>query len=221
MNQGLQGLRVFQRSDADVDSQALREAIVLGTIEVGAPLRQDHIASEFGVSHIPVREAFRELVTDGLAVFIQNRGVLVSELSVDVARELTEYRCLLEGQMARWAVPSISDLDIAEAKDILNRLDGETRIGEILRLNTAFHAAIFRAANRPFFMKSIETVRTNLSRYWRVAWEELGHKPQSQRDHRKILTLCRKRDAAAVSKEMVRHIRETGSLIVSYLQRGN
>jgi DNA-binding GntR family transcriptional regulator len=79
MNQGLQGLRVFQRSDADVDSQALREAIVLGTIEVGAPLRQDHIASEFGVSHIPVREALRELVTDGLAVFIQNRGVLVSE----------------------------------------------------------------------------------------------------------------------------------------------
>jgi DNA-binding GntR family transcriptional regulator len=68
-------------------------------------------------------------------------------------------------------------------------------------------------------MKSIETVHTNFSRYWRVAWEELGYKPQSQRDHRKILTLCRKRDAAAVSKEMVRHIRETGSLIVSYLQR--
>jgi DNA-binding GntR family transcriptional regulator len=221
MNQGLQGLHVFQRSDADVDSQALREAIVLGTIEVGAPLRQAHIASECGVSHIPVREALRELVTDGLAVFIQNRGVLVSELSVDVARELTEYRCLLEGQMARWAVRPISDLDIAEAKDILSRLDGETCIGEILRLNTAFHAALFRAANRPFFMKTIETVRTNLSRYWRVAWEELGHKPQSQRDHRKILTLCRKRDAAAVSKEMVRHILETGSLIVSYLQRGN
>jgi DNA-binding GntR family transcriptional regulator len=156
MNQGLQGLHVFQRSDADVDSQALREAIVLGTIEVGAPLRQDHIASEFGVSHIPVREALRELVTDGLAVFIQNRGVLVSELSVDVARELTEYRCLLEGQMARWAVPSISDLDIAEAKDILSRLDGETCIGEILRLNTAFRAALFRAANRPFFMKTLK-----------------------------------------------------------------
>jgi DNA-binding GntR family transcriptional regulator len=200
-------------------AQALREAIIMGNIKPGAPLRQDHIASEFDVSHIPVREALRELVTDGLAVLIQNRGVIVSELSADTAWELTEYRCLLEGQMARWAVPLISDLDIAEAKSVLDRLDNETRILEILKLNTAFHAAILGPANRPFFLKSIETVRTNLSRYWRVAWKELGYKPQSQRDHRKILTLCRKRDAVAVSKEMVRHIRETGSLIVSYLRR--
>jgi DNA-binding GntR family transcriptional regulator len=101
----------------------------------------------------------------------------------------------------------------------LDQLDGETRIAEILRLNSAFHAAIFRPANRPHFMKSIETTRTNLARYWRLAWEELGHKPQSQRDHRKILALCRKKDAKAVGQEMERHIRETGNLIVSYLRR--
>ncbi len=200
-------------------AQALREAIVLGAIGAGAPLRQDHIATEFGVSHIPVREALRELVAEGLAVFTQNRGVVVSELSADVAWELTEYRCLLEGQMARWSVPLLTNHDITEAKDVLDRLDGETRVGEILRLNTAFHAVIFRPANRPFFMKSIETVRTNLARYWRLAWEELDHKPRSQQDHRKILTLCRKKDAEAVGREMERHIRETGSLIVSYLQR--
>lgn len=120
--------------------------------------------------------------------------------------------------MARWSVPSITEKDIGEAKDILDRLDGETRIIEILKLNAAFHAAIFRPANRPFFLKSIETVRANLARYWRFAWKELGYKPQSQRDHRKILALCRKRDAVGVSKEMVRHIRETGTLIVSYLR---
>jgi DNA-binding GntR family transcriptional regulator len=200
-------------------AQSLREAIILGTIEPGAPLRQDRIAAEFGVSHIPVREALRELVAEGLAVFIPNRGVIVPELSADVAWELTEYRCLLEGQMARWSVPFITNRDIAAARDILDRLDSETRVIEILRLNAAFHTAIFRAANRPFVLKSIETVRTHLARYWRFAWKELDYKPQSQRDHRKILTLCRKRDAIAVKREMVRHIRETGTLIVSYLER--
>jgi len=220
-------LAVSRRSAKPIDTLAmptliarsLREAIILGTIEAGAPLRQDHIAAEFGVSHIPVREALRELVAEGMAVFVQNRGVIVSELSADLAWELTEYRCLLEGQMARWAVPLITERDIGEAKDILDRLDNETQVIEILKLNTAFHAAIFRAANKPFFLKSIETVRTQLARYWRLAWQELGYKPQSQRDHRKILMLCRKRDAAAVSKEMVRHIRETGGLIVSHLRR--
>jgi DNA-binding GntR family transcriptional regulator len=200
-------------------ARALREKIILGEIKAGAPLRQDRIAAEFGVSHIPVREALKELVADGLAVFVKNRGVVVSELSADVAWELTEYRCLLEGQMARWAVPLMTKRDLAEAKDILDRLDRETDVAEILRLNTAFHAAIFRPANRPFFLKSVESVRTNLSRYWRLAWEELGHKPRSQQEHRKILALCRKKDAEAVGREMEDHIRETGSLIVSYLRR--
>jgi DNA-binding GntR family transcriptional regulator len=200
-------------------ARALREAIINGKILPAAPLRQDHIAAQFGVSHIPVREALKEIVADGLAVFIKNRGVVVSELSADIAWELTEYRCLLEGQMARWAVPLMRKQDIAEAKDILDRLDRETDVAEILRLNTAFHAAIFRSANRPFFLKSIESVRTNLSRYWRLAWEELGHKPRSQQEHRKILTLCRKKEADAVGREMEDHIRETGSLIVSYLKR--
>jgi DNA-binding GntR family transcriptional regulator len=192
---------------------------VLGQILPGAPLRQDRIAARFGVSHIPVREALKELVADGLAVYAKNRGVVVSELSAEVVSELTEYRCLLEGQMARWSVPLMRDHHIFEAERILDRLDEETGTREILSLNTAFHAALFAPANRPYFLKSIETVRTNLLRYWRLAWEELGHKPTSQRDHRKLLSLCKKRDPDAVGLEMERHIRETGTLIVAYLKR--
>ena len=200
-------------------AQALRDAIACGEIEAGSPLRQDRIAAQFGVSHIPVREALKELVGDGLAVFVKNRGVVVSELSADLAWELTEYRCLLEGQMARWSVPLMTRQDLSEAKDILDRLDREQHTLEILQLNTAFHTTLFRSANRPFFLKSIESVRTNLARYWRLAWEELGHKPRSQQEHRKILALCRKGDADAVGREMEHHIMETGTLIVSYLRR--
>ncbi len=114
-------------------ADALREAITYGDIKAGMPLRQDHIAAEFGVSHIPVREALKELVAEGLAVFVKNRGVVVSELSPDVAWELTEYRGVLEGQMARWAVPLMKSQDFTEAKDILDRLDRETDIAGILR----------------------------------------------------------------------------------------
>jgi DNA-binding GntR family transcriptional regulator len=200
-------------------AKALREAIAFGELAAGTPLRQDRIAAEFGVSHIPVREALKELVGEGLAVFIKNRGVVVAGLSAKVAWELTEYRVLLEGQMARWAVPLIDAGDLAEAEQILEQIDQETRIREVLRLNTAFHAALFRSAGRPYFLKSIETVRTNLMRYWRLAWEDLGHKPQSQRDHRKLLSSCKKRDGKAAAREMERHIRETGTMIVAYLNR--
>jgi DNA-binding GntR family transcriptional regulator len=199
-------------------AQALREAITSGEIKAGMPLRQDHIAREFGVSHIPVREALKELVTEGMAVFVKNRGVVVSELSADVAWELTEYRCLLEGQMARWAAPSMTSEDFAQAKDVLQRLDRETQIAEILRLASTFHEIIYRRANRPFFLKSIASVRANLTRYWRLAWEDLNYRPRTQKEHRDILKLCRRGDANAVGEEIERHIRSTGSLIVSYIR---
>jgi DNA-binding GntR family transcriptional regulator len=85
------------------------------------------------------------------------------------AWELTEYRCLLEGQLARWSVPSMTDNDISDASDILDRFDQEADVTEIMRLNRAFHAVLFRAADRPVFMKSVQAVRANLARYWRLA----------------------------------------------------
>ena len=42
-------------------SKTLADRIISGAIEAGARLRQDHVAEEFGASHVPVREAFRLL----------------------------------------------------------------------------------------------------------------------------------------------------------------
>jgi DNA-binding GntR family transcriptional regulator len=53
------------------------ERIVTGQLEPGAKLPQDHIAEEFGASHVPVWEAFRKLEAQGLAVSEPQRGVRV------------------------------------------------------------------------------------------------------------------------------------------------
>ena len=55
-------------------SRVLADRIIAGQIEPGARLRQDHIAEEFGASHVPVREAFRHLESRGLAVSEPRRG---------------------------------------------------------------------------------------------------------------------------------------------------
>ena len=59
-------------------SRSLAERIISGTLEPGARLRQDHIALEFGTSHVPVREAFRLLEAQGLAISEPRRGFRVA-----------------------------------------------------------------------------------------------------------------------------------------------
>jgi DNA-binding GntR family transcriptional regulator len=67
-------------------SRILAERIVAGEIEPGTRLRQDHVAEEFGASHVPVREAFRRLEAQGLAVSEPRRGVRVASLALSEVR---------------------------------------------------------------------------------------------------------------------------------------
>jgi DNA-binding GntR family transcriptional regulator len=61
-------------------------AIVEGRLRPGEPLRQDHLAEQFDVSHIPVREALRQLESEGWVVVQSHKGATVSPLCVEEVR---------------------------------------------------------------------------------------------------------------------------------------
>src|ERR1700755_2907188 len=102
---------------------ALRNAICSGVIGPGAALKQDEIAAEYSVSHTPVREALKALVAEGLAVLHHNRGCFVSDLSSAVARELMEFRAVLEPRLAGWAIDHLTEATIAHGRLIMGKID--------------------------------------------------------------------------------------------------
>ncbi|NKC21894.1 GntR family transcriptional regulator [Ochrobactrum oryzae] len=77
-------------------SRILADRIIAGEIEPGTKLRQDHIAEEFETSHVPVREAFRRLEAQGLAVSEPRRGVRVASFDISEIREVAEMRAALK-----------------------------------------------------------------------------------------------------------------------------
>ncbi|MEQ9246610.1 MAG: GntR family transcriptional regulator, partial [Nitratireductor sp.] len=82
-------------------ARALADRIISGTLEPGARLRQDHVAEEFGASHVPVREAFRLLEAQGLAKNEPRRGVRVAAFDLNQVREVAEMRAALEENSSR------------------------------------------------------------------------------------------------------------------------
>ena len=86
-------------------SKVLADRIISGAIEPGARLRQDHIAEEFQTSHVPVREAFRRLEAQGLAVGEPRRGVRVASFDLGEVKEVAEMRAALEVLALRQAPP--------------------------------------------------------------------------------------------------------------------
>src|SRR5258705_264454 len=83
-----------------------KPAIVDGTLAPGAPLRQDAIARHFSVSAIPVREALRQLESEGWAKVEMNKGATVAQLTPFEAREIYEIRSALESLALGLAIPN-------------------------------------------------------------------------------------------------------------------
>jgi DNA-binding GntR family transcriptional regulator len=138
-------------------------------------------------------------------------------LSADEAREITDLRCLLEGEILGRAMPRLTQADLAHAHALVDRLDTATGIDDIVRLNAQFHTALYARADRPKTLAMIETLRLNFERYLRLTWEETPHLRHSQREHRAVLRLCAKDDRKGAIAALREHILATGETIIRRL----
>lgn len=211
---------LMPRGIAATIALALRQDIGSGVFPPGTPLRQEEIARRFNVSQMPAREALRQLVNEGLALLLPNRGVIVAELSTADVEELIEFRILIESKLLEWAIPSLDALDFARLETLLRDVDAlvsPPRIEEVLRINEEFHCCLYAKANKPFFLKSVSAVRFNLNRYLRLAWDDLQNNSRNDLRHENLLELCRKHDSDAAISFLQKHIRETGLCIIGYM----
>ena len=214
----LKGLDKKPLGSTEMIAGALRTAICNGEIAPGAPLKQDEIATGFGVSHTPVREALKLLVSEGLATLHHNRGCFVADLSHSVARELMEFRALIEPRLAGWALDHLTGRDIEQAGRVITMIDAAQLASDRLRLATEFHTLIYQRANRPFFLEQVSRARNNLNRYWMLAWREKSFPPATQTEHQEMLALCVKKDRAGLMDLVERHILASGNVALAYLQ---
>ncbi|MBD2771345.1 GntR family transcriptional regulator [Iningainema tapete] len=208
-----------QRSTPDLIADALREAILRGIFQEGQSLRQDEIATQFGVSRIPVREALKQLEASGLVTLHLNRGATVSVLTPAEAQEICEIRSALEVKAMQLAISQLTEQDIEKAAVILETTNQTTEAGLLAKLNWEFHATLYATAQRPRLLTMIKNLHVNVDRYVRLQMAQMDYLERSQKEHYQILDACRQRDSKAAIKLLKRHIDTAGEQLVAYLQQ--
>nr|AGU11624.1 FCD domain [uncultured organism] len=189
--------------------RALAERIIAGALEPGSRLAQDHVAEEFGASHVPVREAFRRLEAQGLVVSEPRRGVRVASFTLDEVREVAEMRAALEVLALRHAAPHLTRaiLDEAEAVNRAGDMAGDVQAWE--RANMTFHRLILTPCGMPRLLRSIGDLQAASARFllsgWRAEWEA-----PTDRDHRAILHALRMGDVDGAAAVLTRHVQWVG-----------
>src|SRR5438552_11717144 len=140
--------RIRHRTMAEFALEQLREAIILGELPAGTPLRLDELARSLGMSISPIREAVRQLESLGLAKHVPHQGAKVLDFDIDELRDLFHVRLALESLALRRAAERFTDEDAEAARRNLERFDELSEAGDVrgtMRAHTDFHFSLYEA----------------------------------------------------------------------------
>jgi DNA-binding GntR family transcriptional regulator len=209
------------RSLPDVVADALREQIVDGNLAPGRRLVERELAEEFEVSRITLREAFQQLVGEGLVELVPRKGALVTTLTPTAVDELFDIRVALESLAARKAAERRTDADLGRLRDLLDRSDQAWEAGDqsaVAALNTEFHLAIVQIARNKMLLDMMAPVRGHLRLLFRLARQfdttTLGT------EHEALLAAITSGDAEQAASVAQRHIESTRIPTLAMIQDG-
>jgi DNA-binding GntR family transcriptional regulator len=218
---GRGGFRVERKTVTDLAVEALREKILRGDYPEGSQLRQDAVATDLGVSRIPVREALRQLEAEGLVQFSPHCGAVVSSLSLEEIEELFELRGFLESQVIRMAIPRLTAEDLDRADAILDAYEAAFKRNDIAEwgaLNWRFHSTLLSAANRPLTLGVLNTLHNQSDRYMRMQLALTHWEDRASGEHRAIAAAARARDADGASALLHEHVVSAGRALIEFLR---
>ena len=194
-------------STAERIARVLAERIVFGELAPGAPLRQDHLAEEFGSSHVPVREAFQLLRARRLATSEPRRGVRVAPLDHVSTQEIVEIRACLETLALSHAAPRLNSLFFERIERAMLAGDRAQTIVEWEQANRIFHRELVAPCKMPTLLGMLDELQLANSRIIFSVTRSAGWKPTSSHAHRQIVDALNDRDFPKAAAILQRHIR--------------
>ncbi|MET8454409.1 GntR family transcriptional regulator [Streptomyces sp. NPDC005209] len=181
----------------------LRDAIVRGDLEPGAPIRQSAAAEQLGLSVIPVREALKTLAGEGIVTYVPQRGYTVTELSADTVDGIFRVRELLEAEAEQCAAARLRDEDVAAMRAAVEEQRAAVDAADPLAVisgNRRFHFALLDRCDNEWLLRFVKQL-----------WEALE-------PHR---ALSYRRAAATGDHERARAILDEHEGIVDAFEQGD
>jgi DNA-binding GntR family transcriptional regulator len=187
----------------------LRQSIIAGRLAPGSRLVERELTSMMGVSRTVVREALRQLESEGLVSIIPNKGPIVRELTLAEAKDLYSIRAVLEGLAAQRFVENANDSQVEQLQQALDATAEAYEQGnpsEILETKNRFYDVLFEGAGSETLSSMIGTLH---GRIWR--WRALGlSHPQRSSERSKesvaglraVLAAIQNRDAGLAERTM-------------------
>lgn len=204
--------------------EAIREAIIDGTLAPGERLMEAQLAEDLGVSRTPVREAIRQLELAGFVVMIPRRGAYVADISLKDVAEVFEIRGALEALAASLAAERASDEEIEQLERLLAEIAKaveEKDAARLVELDTRFHDLLYKASRNERLGQILSSLREQIQRFRTQTLSNPARMRVALEEHRSLVEALAARDAEAAARCAAQHIEsaENSLMELSFSER--
>ena len=205
-------------------ADVVRADVLEGRLRPGEWIRQERIAREQGASQMPVREALRRLVAEGILEHVPYRGVRVVEFTIEDVEDLYACRVFVEGMSARYAAEAITAEEIRDLRDLHHRMlacKTPQDLPEYRELNRRFHSLIFPASRRSYLIRTLGQL---WSAFPTMLWSNIPHAATASapgrdeadaEEHEAIVRAFGAHDPEAAEQAVRRHIDAAGRALLA------
>ena len=180
----------------------IRDSIIKGDLRPGERISEPELAVRFGISRTPVREALRQLDSEGFLTVTPRKGARVTQLTERDVNEYYDLKSLLEGFAASTAALKISEEDL-ERMDALNeRMEHYYEIGDyvkIVKVHKEFHDMIIEATENEQLKQVLNFMNSKFQRFT-IQIALSGKNQEAFRQHRQIVDAMRARDLESAKR---------------------
>lgn len=187
----------------------LRAELVSLVRRPGEPISEAQIATAYGVSRTPVREAILKLSDEGLVEIFPQSGIFVARIPVASLPETIIIRKSLEETTARMAAEQATTSQLLTLHATLQRQREACAARDreaFHQADESFHAGIAEVAGYPGIWKLILQVKVHVDRYRRLTLPQIGRMSEVIAEHEPILAAIEQGNPDGARAAMARHL---------------
>jgi DNA-binding GntR family transcriptional regulator len=200
--------------------ETIREAILKGELKPGEKVAEPELAERFGISRTPIREAFRQLESEGYLSVIPRKGAVVASLSERDVEEFYAIKSILEGYAARMAAEKMNEKEMERLEAInvrLEKLAGDGDVKTFFRVHNDFHECFIRAAGNDKLFVLINQLLLKFNRLRIASLSLPGRMETSVEEHKKIIQAFKDRSGERAESLVTKTAAYGGQLLIQSL----
>lgn len=201
--------------------EMLRTAITRGQFAPGERLVETDLCDLMGVSRPSLREALRQLESEGLIVTVPNRGPTVSLLSAQDVASIYEVRGALEALAAQLFAATASEAEVEELDrtvDDLERAYQSEDLEKIVVAKQRFYDVLLAGSGNSMLPSLLRTMNARVTQLRRVSLSLPQRGTVSLREIRAVLRAIKRRDPDGAFKASLHHVKEASKVVLRSLK---